>query len=200
MLICFFTLAIKIELLRNDIMRHSNTRYTRQMGNENYFKIILVASFILMLGGMIVIMIDVGNRSVVDKPEIRINSDSSELLSSDMLQIANVAYAETDFVHTYDTSIKSYETVFVLGAMDVEADHKPATLTLIGPSGEIIYTPPVHLDERGQFKWLLHPPVGGFEIGTNQIVISHPDSEITLQTQFEVTEEVQLASEMSRKL
>ena len=178
-------------------MRHSNSQYKRQVGIGNYYKIIFVASFILMIGGMIMTMIDEGNKSVVDKPEIRINSESTELFSNDMLQIA---YAQTDFVHTYDTSIKSYETVFVLGVMNVNADHIPATLTLIGPGGETIYSPAVHLDEKGQFKWLLHPPPGGFEVGTNQIVISHPGSEITLQTGFEVTEEVQLASEMSRKI
>lgn len=133
----------------------------------------------------------------IGKPEIRINSVSAELFSNDILQMA---YAQADFVHTYDTSIKSYETVFVLGAIDVNADHIPATLTLIGPDGETIYSPPIHLDERGQFKWLLHPPAGGFEIGPNQIVISHPGSEMALQTEFEVTEEVQLASEMSRKI
>ncbi|WP_299291145.1 hypothetical protein [Nitrosopumilus sp.] len=180
-------------------MKHRNTRFSKQTSVGDYFKIVFIASLILMIASMLIAMVEENSKSPVDRPQIRVNSEESASELS-ILQMISPAYAQTDYVHTYDTSIKSYETVFVSGAMDVRADHKPATMSLIGPQGEIIYAIPTELDEKGQFKWLLHPPAGGFEIGINKIIMSHPDLELELLTAFEVTEEVQLASEMSRKI
>lgn len=75
-------------------MRNTNSTFDKQTSIANYFKIIFLSSLILMLGGIIISMIDEGNKSPIDRPQIKINSETAELFSHDTLQKTNVVYPE----------------------------------------------------------------------------------------------------------
>ncbi|MDX1596930.1 MAG: PEFG-CTERM domain-containing protein, partial [Nitrosopumilaceae archaeon] len=89
---------------------------------------------------------------------------------------------------TVDTNIKSLDTVLVTGKVTGVKDFKPATLEVIAPDGEIVYSYKIKPNQNdGSIKRLIHPPLPSFKEGTYTVTLSHPDTTETAQIEFTVT-------------
>jgi predicted secreted protein with PEFG-CTERM motif len=87
---------------------------------------------------------------------------------------------------TSQTTIKSLDSVLVLGKITGVADFKPVKLTVIAPDGEVVYSPDLSFDENGEFKRLIHPTLPSFKEGTYTVIASHKDTQKIAQIQFTV--------------
>ena len=110
------------------------------------------------------------------------------LLALVAMLVPIAAFAEANLeLETSNKTIKSYDTVLVSGKITGVKFFNPGTLTVIAPDGETLYSPKVPLDDAGEFKRLIHPPITGFKQGTYSIVLTHPDTKKTTEIQFTVT-------------
>lgn len=104
--------------------------------------------------------------------------------------LTTIGYANSIAIFTLNSEISPTEDVFVTGFVSTEAFYKPVTLEVYDPEGDLLYSPKVNFNEKGQFSWLFHPPNGKFEkSGPYTIFASHEDvSEMSI-IHFMVVEE-----------
>ena len=82
--------------------------------------------------------------------------------------------------------IKALDSIWISGKITDVSEFKPVKLRIIGPDGALVFAPQLAIDDNGEFKKLLNPPVPSFKAGTYLITASHEDSEVTASTQFSV--------------
>lgn len=88
-------------------------------------------------------------------------------------------------IFTLNSEILPNEDVFVTGFVRTESFYKPLSLEVYDPNGELLYNPHLNFNEQGQFSWLIHPPLGKFDVpGTYTIIASHEDTQETSKIQF----------------
>ena len=101
-------------------------------------------------------------------------------------------------IFTLDKEIGPTEDIFVTGFVSAESEYKPVELQVIDPNGNLLYNPSVHFNENGQFRWLIHPPLGKFDLeGTYTIIALHEEVSETFQLQVEVIQEKHMAESFS---
>jgi predicted secreted protein with PEFG-CTERM motif len=102
--------------------------------------------------------------------------------------ISTLAFAESTIqVETSKDEIKSLESIWITGKITEVSQFKPVKLRVIGPDGGIVFAPQVAIDDNGEFKKLLNPPVPSFDAGEYIVTASHEDTKVVAQTQFTVT-------------
>ncbi|MDX1596040.1 MAG: hypothetical protein R3327_03785 [Nitrosopumilaceae archaeon] len=104
--------------------------------------------------------------------------------------LIGTAYAQEKIgIFTLNSEITITEDILVTGFVDVNADYKPVRLEVYDPNGELIYRPDVYFNDKGEFSWLFHPPLGKFDsVGTYTIIASHEDLSESSKLQFVVKE------------
>ena len=91
-------------------------------------------------------------------------------------------------LHTDNTKIKSLDTVLVTGQVTGVKSFIAATLEVMAPDGEIVYSYKIKPSgDDGSIKRLIHPPLPSFREGTYTVTLSHPDTAETAQIEFTVT-------------
>lgn len=112
------------------------------------------------------------------------------LLALAALFIPIAAFAAPSIsLETDNTSIKSLDTVLVFGEITGVKDYKPASLQVVAPDGEIVYSFKIKPTNDGTIKRLIHPPLPSFKVGTYTVTLSHPGISQTAQIEFTVTSE-----------
>jgi predicted secreted protein with PEFG-CTERM motif len=102
--------------------------------------------------------------------------------------ISTLAFAESTIqVETSKDEIKSLESIWITGKITEVSQFKPVKLRVIGPDGGIVFAPQVAIDDNGEFKKLLNPPIPSFDAGEYIVTASHEDTKVVAQTQFTVT-------------
>ena len=101
--------------------------------------------------------------------------------------VSTLAFAESTIqVETSNDEIKSLESIWITGKITEVSQFKPVKLRVIGPDGGIVFAPQVAIDDNGEFKKLLNPPVPSFDAGEYIVTASHEDTKAVAQTQFTV--------------
>ena len=98
---------------------------------------------------------------------------------------------DTIEIFTLNSEIYPTEDVFVSGFVSAQSFYKPVILEVYDPDGNLLYNPHVNFNEQGQFNWLIHPPLGKFEVqGEYTIVARHDEISKTSEIHFTVIEEM----------
>ncbi|QLH07053.1 PEFG-CTERM sorting domain-containing protein [Nitrosopumilus ureiphilus] len=101
--------------------------------------------------------------------------------------VSTLAFAEpTIKVQTSDDEIKALESIWVTGKITDVSQYKPVKLRVIEPNGAIVFAPQVVIDDNGEFRKLLNPPIPSFDAGKYIVTASHDDTKAVAQTQFTV--------------
>lgn len=101
--------------------------------------------------------------------------------------VSTLAFANTTIeVQTSETKIKALESIWVTGKITDVAQYKPVKLRVIGPDGKLVFAPQVTIDDNGEFRKLLNPPIPSFKPGEYIVTASHDDTKSVAQTQFTV--------------
>ena len=101
--------------------------------------------------------------------------------------VTTLAFAESTIqVETSNDEIKSLESIWITGKITDVSQFKPVKLRIIGPDGGIVFAPQVSIDDNGEFKKLLNPPIPSFDAGEYIVTASHEDTKAVAQTQFTV--------------
>ena len=101
--------------------------------------------------------------------------------------ISTSAFAESTIeVQTSVDEIKALESIWITGKITDVSQFKPVKLRVIGPDGAIVFAPQVAIDDNGEFKKLLNPPIPSFDAGTYIVTASHEDTKVVAKTQFTV--------------
>ena len=101
--------------------------------------------------------------------------------------VSTLAFAESTIqVETSEDEIKSLESIWITGKITDVSQFKPVKLRVIGPDGSIVFAPQVAIENNGEFKKLLNPPVPSFDAGEYIVTASHEDTKVVAQTQFTV--------------
>ena len=101
---------------------------------------------------------------------------------------STLAFAESTIeVETSKDQIKSLESIWITGKVTDVSQYKPVKLRIIGPDGGIVFAPQVAIDDNGEFRKLINPPIPSFAAGAYIVTASHEDTKAVAQTQFTVT-------------
>jgi len=101
---------------------------------------------------------------------------------------STLAFAESTLeLQVSSEEIKSLDSIWISGKITDVSQFKPVKLRIIGPDGALVFAPQLEIEDNGEFKKLLNPPIPSFNEGTYLITASHEDSEVTASTQFTVT-------------
>lgn len=101
--------------------------------------------------------------------------------------VSTLAFADSTIeVQTSEKEIKALESIWITGKITDVAQYKPVKLRVIGPNGEIVFAPQVTIDNSGEFRKLLNPPIPSFKPGEYIVTASHDDTKSVAQTQFTV--------------
>lgn len=101
--------------------------------------------------------------------------------------VSTLAFAESTIqVETSKSEIKSLESIWITGKITDVSEFKPVKLRIMGPDGGIVFAPQVAIDDNGEFKKLLNPPIPSFDAGEYIVTASHEDTKAVAQTQFTV--------------
>ena len=101
--------------------------------------------------------------------------------------VSTLAFAESTIqVETSKDEIKSLESIWITGKVTDVSQFKPIKLRIMGPDGAIVFAPLVAINDEGEFKKLLNPPVPSFAAGEYIVTASHKDTKMVAQTQFTV--------------
>ena len=84
-------------------------------------------------------------------------------------------------------NILATDSILVYGTVTGVTDYLPITLKVIAPDGELVFSPKVPIDDNGEFKRLIHPPLPSFKVGTYTIFASHDDIDDSARIEFTVT-------------
>lgn len=105
---------------------------------------------------------------------------------------STLAFAESTIeVETSKKEIKSLESIWITGKVTDVSQFKPIKLRIMGPDGAIIFAPLVAINDDGEFRKLVHPPLPSFIAGDYIVTASHDDTKMVAQTQFTVnTQEI----------
>ena len=107
---------------------------------------------------------------------------------------STLAFAEPTLeLEVSSNEIKALDSIWISGKITDVSQFKPVKLKIIGPDGALVFAPQVAIEDNGEFKKLLNPPIPSFKAGTYLVTASHDDSEITTSTEFTV-----LAQEIPR--
>ncbi|MGY5149720.1 MAG: PEFG-CTERM sorting domain-containing protein [Candidatus Nitrosopumilus sp. bin_68KS] len=106
--------------------------------------------------------------------------------------ISTLAFAEPIIeVQTSDDEIKAFESIWITGKITDVSQYKPVKLRIIGPDGALVFAPQVAINDNGEFRKLLNPPIPSFDVGKYIVTASHDDTKTVAQTQFTViTQEI----------
>ncbi len=100
---------------------------------------------------------------------------------------STLVFAEpTIEVQTSNDEIKALESIWITGKITDVSQYKPVKLRIIGPDGALIFAPQVAINDNGEFRKLLNPPVPSFDVGKYIVTASHDDIKTVAQTQFTV--------------
>jgi len=98
------------------------------------------------------------------------------------------AFAEgTMELNSDQDNILATDSILVYGTVTGVTDYIPVTLKVIAPDGELVFSPKVPIDDNGEFKRLIHPPLPSFKVGTYTIFASHDDIDDSARIEFTVT-------------
>jgi len=101
--------------------------------------------------------------------------------------ISTLAFAESTIeIQVSDEKIKALESIWITGKATDVSEYKPIKLRIMGPDGTLVFAPQVTIDDNGEFRKLLNPPVPSFAAGEYIVTASHDDTKIVAQTQFTV--------------
>jgi len=97
--------------------------------------------------------------------------------------ISTSAFAESTIeIQTSVDEVKSLESIWITGKITDVSQFKPVKLRVIGPDGAIVFAPQVAIDDNGEFKKLLNPPIPSFDTGTYIVTASHEDTKVVAKT------------------
>jgi predicted secreted protein with PEFG-CTERM motif len=100
---------------------------------------------------------------------------------------STLAFAESTIeIQVSDEEIKALESIWITGKVTDVSQYKPIKLRIMGPDGTIVFAPQVAIDDNGEFRKLLNPPVPSFTAGEYLVTASHDDTKVVVQTQFTV--------------
>jgi hypothetical protein len=101
--------------------------------------------------------------------------------------VSTLAFAESTIqVETSKDEIKSLESIWITGKITDASQFKPIKLRIMGPDGAIVFAPLVAINDDGEFRKLLNPPMPSFAAGEYIVTASHEDTKMVAQTQFTV--------------
>ena len=101
--------------------------------------------------------------------------------------VSTLAFAESTIeVQTSVDEIKSLESIWITGKITNVSEFKPVKLRVIGPDGSIVFAPQVAIEDNGEFKKLLTPPIPSFDAGVYIVTAGHDDIKMIAKTQFTV--------------
>ncbi|MDH3313625.1 MAG: PEFG-CTERM sorting domain-containing protein [Nitrosopumilus sp.] len=101
--------------------------------------------------------------------------------------ISTLAFAEpTIEVQISENEIKALESIWLTGKITDVSQYKPVKLRVIGPDGALVFAPQVAINDNGEFRKLLNPPVPSFDVGEYIVTASHEDTKVVAKTQFTV--------------
>lgn len=110
--------------------------------------------------------------------------------------VSTLAFAEpTIQVETSKDEIKALDSIWITGKATDVSQFKPIKLRIMGPDGAIVFAPLVAINDDGEFRKLLNPPIPSFAAGEYIVTASHEDTKVVAQTQFTV-----LFEEITRNL
>lgn len=99
--------------------------------------------------------------------------------------ISTSAFAESTIeLELSSKEIKSLESILISGKIIDVSQFKPVKLRIMGPDGALVFAPQLAIDDNGEFKKLLNPPVPSFSAGTYLVTASHEDTDIVASTEF----------------
>lgn len=101
--------------------------------------------------------------------------------------ISTSAFAESTIeLEVSSKEIKSLDSIIISGKITDVSQFKPVKLRIIGPDGALVFAPQLAIDDNGEFKKLLNPPVPSFSAGKYLISASHEDTDVVASTEFSV--------------
>ncbi len=100
---------------------------------------------------------------------------------------STLAFAESTIeVQTSDDEIKALESIWITGKITDVSQYKPVKLRIIGPDGALVFAPQVAINDNGEFRKLLNPPIPSFDAGKYLVTASHDDTKAVAQAEFTV--------------
>ena len=100
---------------------------------------------------------------------------------------STLAFAESTIeLETSKEEIRSLESIWITGKVTDVSQFKPVKLRIMGPDGAIVFAPIVAINDDGEFRKLLNPPIPSFATGKHIVTASHEDTKRVAQTQFTV--------------
>lgn len=92
---------------------------------------------------------------------------------------------------SYDSTIGSTDRLLIMGTIEgnFQSFH-PIKLIVYDPLGNIVYQPNVAIDAEGNFKYMITPPLSGFDDGIYTVDASQEDLEEKTQLQFTVSSDI----------
>ena len=89
-------------------------------------------------------------------------------------------------IQTYTETINTLDSIIIVGSISGGRIHHPVTLTVIDPSGNILFKPLVSFGGDGTFSKVLHPPISGFEPGVYTVTATQDEISETAELTFRV--------------
>ena len=111
------------------------------------------------------------------------------LLAISFIPVTSAIAEGTIELNSDQDNIQTTDTILVYGTVTGVTNFIPVQLEVIGPDGEVIFSPLVQFDGEGVFKRLIHPPLPSYKVGTYTVVASHEDVDNSARIQFTVTGE-----------
>ncbi len=109
------------------------------------------------------------------------------LLVISFISISPALAEGTIELNSDQNNIQATDTILVYGTVTGVTDYIPINLKVIAPDGELVFSPQVPIDDNGEFKRLIHPPLPSFKVGTYTIFASHDDIDDSARIEFTVT-------------
>jgi predicted secreted protein with PEFG-CTERM motif len=109
------------------------------------------------------------------------------LLVISFISISPALAEGTIELNSDQNNIQATDTILVYGSVTGVTDYIPINLKVIAPDGELVFSPQVPIDDNGEFKRLIHPPLPSFKVGTYTIFASHDDIDDSARIEFTVT-------------
>ena len=109
------------------------------------------------------------------------------LLAVSLIPISSAFAEGTIELNSDQDNIQATDTILVYGTVTGVTDYIPVNLKVIAPDGETVFSPQVTIDDNGEFKRLIHPPLPSFKVGTYTIFASHDDLDNSARIEFTVT-------------